>query len=66
MKVLEADANAGNIANALRALLLDRQRVRRMGDTGQKLVDGRGAERVVRLIEDASRDLHSSSEVSAR
>jgi len=64
--VLEADANAGNIAKALRTLLPDGQRVRRMSDTGQKLVDGRGAERVVRLIEDASRDLHSSSEVSAR
>lgn len=64
--VLEADANAGNIANALRTLVLDRQRIRRMSDAGRDLVDGRGAERVVRLLEDASRDVRSSSEVSAR
>jgi spore coat polysaccharide biosynthesis predicted glycosyltransferase SpsG len=64
--VLEADANAGNIANALRTLLLDGQRIRRMSDAGQKLVDGRGAERVARLLADALQDLHSSSEVSAR
>ncbi len=46
-----ADFSDDRIADALRSLLADRQRRLAMSELGQKLVDGRGAERVVTFLQ---------------
>jgi spore coat polysaccharide biosynthesis predicted glycosyltransferase SpsG len=46
-----ANLSDDRIVNALQSLLADRERRQTMSELGQKLVDGRGAERVVTFLQ---------------
>src|SRR6202035_2187121 len=47
-----ANLSEERIGDALRRLLADRERRQAMSERGRKLVDGRGAERVVKFLQD--------------